>query len=348
MAIALTPIRRQHLQAKPQLPSHGKARCVRSGSLPLVAKQQDSRAVLETPVKTPNRTPTRRPETPFPGLGNHGFVGRIKRSNSTPTVKNVCIDDGLQASDFLGDASGGNSQQWQDKAIIFDWDDTLLPTTFVNSVIAPSRPRGQLYAPVTRHSPFYPGLLAVGQAVRELLTTASKFGRVALVTLSQRPWVVNSADWFLPGLDLQELLDELQIPVYYASEHVSPQAFSLYSQEVFVTAKRSAMETCLNKLFGRASNCKSVMSIGDSEIELFAIQALVDSLSTGRKSPVSASTVSQDGPQCKTVLLCEKPPLVQLKKQLALLISCLEQLDAHQGNLDLELDIGDPRTRGWI
>merc|ERR1712070_941592 len=49
-----------------------------------------------------------------------------------------------------------------------------------------------------------------------VLRKALTLARVAIVTLSMAPWVPFSASRYLPGIDIEELLAELDIPVYYS------------------------------------------------------------------------------------------------------------------------------------
>ncbi|CAE8681647.1 unnamed protein product, partial [Polarella glacialis] len=165
---------------------------------------------------------------------------------------------------------------------------------------------------------------------------ARKNGRVGIVTLAKRPWLTESARIFLPGLDLEKLLDELQIPVFYAFEHVSRRVASFGTPNSYVAAKRNAMSECLAQLFGEAKQCSSAMSIGDSEIELLAIQELMSELAMSRFSTPLESPLQF----CKTVLLRENPSLVQLQRQIESLANSLGSLVDHPGDLSLELGTG--------
>lgn len=219
------------------------------------------------------------------------------------------------------------------KAIIFDWDDTLLPTTFIRMFVMPTLPYTRTQSPLKPDSQFYAGLAEIGNHVRDLLQTASKFGRVGVVTLAERPWLTQSADIFLPGFNVQKILKDLNIPVAYAREFVAEHVVTrMPTMESLVRAKRNAMAQCLNQLCGQPDNLVSVMSLGDSEIELIASRQLCKSLSTRRSSKGGPA-----GPFCKTVLLAEAPTMAQLQKQLDTLNSDMAKLADHQGDLDLEM-----------
>jgi len=99
--------------------------------------------------------------------------------------------------------------------IIFDWDDTLLPTTFI---LQEAMPRDE--GPVTKDMDAFEPLQAHAHVVEAMLRTARRFARVAIITNSLEPWVIASAKNYLPGLDMSALLNELGIQVYYSRQRV--------------------------------------------------------------------------------------------------------------------------------
>jgi len=101
----------------------------------------------------------------------------------------------------------------QSALIIFDWDDTLLPTTFLS----------RYWNDDMSLDPDFPdadALTAHAHLVGFVLRTARRIARVAIVTNSRSPWVLSSGERFLPGLEVEALLNELEIPVYYARRHI--------------------------------------------------------------------------------------------------------------------------------
>lgn len=100
--------------------------------------------------------------------------------------------------------------------IIFDWDDTLFPTSYVTGEVLPSISGGETFPQLPKSSPFYKPLAELAHLVEYVLRAARALARVAIVTLSMSPWVPFSAIRYLPGLDIEELLLELDIPVYYS------------------------------------------------------------------------------------------------------------------------------------
>merc|ERR1719223_2297054 len=120
-------------------------------------------------------------------------------------------------------ASDGESLS---NVIIFDWDDTLLPTSeFRRGASVPA-------VELRQHA----------KLVERTLRAAKECGHVAIVTLSKNQWVTRSADKFLPGLDMPKLLSELDILVYYAFEDDKGRPIASTD---YVELKRSAMAKCL-------------------------------------------------------------------------------------------------------
>lgn len=145
-----------------------------------------------------------------------------------------------------------------DTVFIFDWDDTLFPTWFVSEVVMPCLPpdaKSDSTLPVD--SPFAEALAKHARTVRSLLSSARGIGRVGIVTLAQRPWVLSSAQRFLPGIDFKLVLKELDIPIIYARECLRRPMISQAKIEegvnVFTVAKQAAMLKALKKLYGKKS-----------------------------------------------------------------------------------------------
>lgn len=225
--------------------------------------------------------------------------------------------------------------------IIFDWDDTLLPTSFVTDAIKICPPkyggaavcrrngprRGNVRvgggSKLSKDFPCYEALCRQALLVEELLRSARGLARVAIVTSATRPWVFESAEQYLPGLDLPGLLRELQIPVYYAHEH---QRQELGGLDLEAACKRNAMAEFLQQASAETSSPWNVLSVGDSLAEKDAAKAVT------RWDPLSATATR---PLCKTVKLMADPSLKQLAEELQLLTKQLERLACYGGDADL-------------
>ncbi|CAE8675905.1 unnamed protein product, partial [Polarella glacialis] len=111
-----------------------------------------------------------------------------------------------QGTVVLEEKSGSDSSPLP--VIIFDWDDTLCPTWWIQKVMEPSLCR-------VAASTFYAALEAHARHVEAILRAAKKLGHVDIVTAGNKPWFELSAQ-YLRGVNVSALLKELDIVVYYA------------------------------------------------------------------------------------------------------------------------------------
>lgn len=235
------------------------------------------------------------------------------------------------------DASQGNSRD--NTVIIFDWDDTLFPTWFLQEVVLPCIPGNARDAKLPNDSPFSDTLATYASTLRAVLMVARAFGQVAIVTLAVRPWVLTSAERFLPGLDLAELLRRLEIPVFYARENIKRADACLAQIEegvdVYTVAKRATMLKCLRKHYGkkmassRSSLRMNVISVGDSLAERDAIKEVLWAASEQWPG---------ESPLCKTVKFNHQPTMHHLDDQLRLLTMWLQRMAAHTEDFDISMD----------
>jgi len=238
----------------------------------------------------------------------------------------------------------------QDTVIIFDWDDTLLPTWFITHIMMPCLPDDLVRGgALPAESPFYAGLERHASYVRELLSVARAVGHVAIVTLSSRPWVTTSAAWYLPGLDLDKLLALLDIPVYYSFEQVSKRtlhrAEALANEGVnpHVICKRWAMHRCLKQYYaGKYAAKRNVIAIGDSHVERDAVKDLMWAYSA------FASHFAMPSVLCKTVKLIDEPPLDLLGEELQLLAAWLRNMADHEDDFDFSMDDSKDLASGTL
>jgi len=200
--------------------------------------------------------------------------------------------------------------------IVFDWDDTLFPTTFLSRMSLP------LPVEVVR------ALQAHGKLVEQVLRVASSMAQVSIVTLSQRPWVMQSALQFFSGVDFTALFQQLNITVLHAMEH-GP-APVLCSQLEYQSLKRNAIACSVATNYNKGSMDPSwinLLSIGDSPVEREATKEFI-ALRGGSGTGAEATL-------CKTLKLMEVPTLVNLNAELHQLLPSLSQLVQAQSSFDL-------------
>eukprot|EP00928_Gymnodinium_smaydae_P055308 TRINITY_DN38894_c0_g1_i1.p1 TRINITY_DN38894_c0_g1~~TRINITY_DN38894_c0_g1_i1.p1 ORF type:complete len:325 (+),score=68.95 TRINITY_DN38894_c0_g1_i1:153-1127(+) len=219
-----------------------------------------------------------------------------------------------------------------DTVIIFDWDDTLLPTWFVTEVVSPCLPDLSAEDSVPADSDFAQCLIKHAHMVRETLKAARRIARVGIVTLAQRPWVKSSASKYLLDKNFMKFLKELEIPVVYARECIQRPIVSMAQVEegvnVFTVAKQQAMLKVLRRLSGTSSSWRNVLSIGDSQIERDAMTDIM----------WCHEAFADVMPHCKTVKLMQDPTVEQLGAQLLLLGMWLPAMARFDEDFEITMD----------
>lgn len=241
-------------------------------------------------------------------------------------------ESALQTAGLAAAAAAEPLDSTDDTVIIFDWDDTLFPTWFVSEVVVPCLPPdSNSDSTLPEDSPFAEALTRHALTVRELLSAARGIGRVGIVTLAQRPWVLSSAHRFFPGEDFKQILKDFDIPIIYARECLRRPMISQAKVEegvnIFTIAKQAAMLKALKKLYGKRP-WTNVISIGDSIVERDAITELL----------WSHDQESDRTPCCKTVKLMEEPSVEQLGAELVLLGMWLRSMASHAEDFDVVMD----------
>jgi len=285
---------------------------------------------------------------PAPLASTPSAPSSLTRSNSLPSLKLLdlgsasieSIEESTQKT-VAGDAEAESYSSpsrplarlsQEDTVIIFDWDDTLFPTWYISEVIIPCLPPGVSEDSCLQpDSPFRETMVKHADTMRSMLIAARAIGRVGIVTLSMRPWVFSSAARYLPSIDLEAFLTELQIPIMYARECIRKPFVSMAQVEegvnVLTIAKQAAMQKALKKLYGKRE-WKNVISIGDSIVERDAITEVLWSHGAHLANP----------PCCKTVKLMEEPSVEQLGAELTLLGMWLRSMASFNGDFDVNMD----------
>mmetsp|Transcript_30148 Transcript_30148/g.82863 ORF Transcript_30148/g.82863 Transcript_30148/m.82863 type:complete len:432 (+) Transcript_30148:80-1375(+) len=149
-------------------------------------------------------------------------------------------------------ASGGNGS-----LIIFDWDDTLFPTTALSTA-------GRLLEP--RDGADGADLLPCAFAACQAIRTAKRYGRVVVVTNAMKGWVQEMISRFMPLLE-PELHD---VTVISARSIYEPQGLVEPS-----TWKPLCFQRVVRCLYTDPStgacNMRNLVSIGDSWYERAAV-----------------------------------------------------------------------------
>lgn len=208
-----------------------------------------------------------------------------------------------------------------DSLVIFDWDDTLLPTSVLTA-------GGHFLAEngAAADEPFTSPLVlwtwraelaACAAAGLQALRVAKQHGKVIVVTNAMHGWVHATAARFMP-----QLAAELEgVPVISARSIYEPQGFADPATWKMLCFQRVLQ--CVQFDPWGALGPRSVVSIGDSWHE--------------REAVMRAST--DIGPWCyvKSLKLAERPTMSQITHQLHLFATHFAWLANHQGSLDLSI-----------
>lgn len=199
-----------------------------------------------------------------------------------------------------------------DTLLIFDYDDTLFPTSYLAQ-------RGyKLDGPDA--SPEIQAILdEYSIVVEKTLIDAGAHGRVVIVTNAETGWITLTAQKFMPRLAL--LLNS--IPSISARSTYEPLGIT-NPFEWKLKAFENVIYEHVQRLVAPDSVLvrMNVLSFGDSIHERDAAHQVCASLSS---SPLS----------CKSIKFIERPDITQLTKQHVLIRDNLSKVVAHDGTLDL-------------
>lgn len=193
---------------------------------------------------------------------------------------------------------------------IFDWDDTVLPSTWVQR-------QGLRLDSGSQPTPAHREALAeVAAIVGNTLQLARQHGTVVLVTNAERGWIELSCQKFMPTL--APMLENVKLvsarTTYEGSKAPSPLDWKLRAFEHQIEHFYGS-----DALFDPAQR-KNVFSLGDSVHEREALMRATSEL-----------------PNChpKSLKFVERPDISQICKQHELITGCFDRIVHHVGNLDL-------------
>jgi hypothetical protein len=197
-----------------------------------------------------------------------------------------------------------------ENAIVWDWDDTLLPSSYLAA-------KGYRLDSTERINEVDAQLKELEQTVVSVLSIAVQCGPTHIITNAEEGWVQLSAQKFLPSV--LPLLKSGKIKILSARSTYE----TSYPQNP-MKWKYCAFHSKLSDVFTDNKSQKNVLSFGDSHVEREAIRAVTKSMTNVRT---------------KSVKFAERPSLEQLRRQLDLVVNCFKYILTHDGDLDLQLTI---------
>jgi hypothetical protein len=235
-------------------------------------------------------------------------------ASSDATVSNVDAESESHAPEVPTTASFAAG--FFDKAetlLIFDWDDTILPSTWLNQQGLRLDPDSQ---PTAWHQE---RLHEVALNAIEVFNMAKTFGTVVLVTNAERGWIELSCQKFMPALypSLGSIPIVSARTTYETAALQNPLDWKLLAFENEI--KRFYGAECLAVHEKR----KNIVSLGDSFHE---------------REALLRTTAGLPGCRPKSVKFVERPDISQIVNQHALVLSCFNQLADHDGPFDLRIN----------
>jgi len=190
---------------------------------------------------------------------------------------------------------------------IFDWDDTLFPTSWLQH-------RGLFSSVVTLSREEDLQLEELAASIKATLKLALQFGKVVIVTNAEQFWVERSCTSFMPSLvGLLMDIDIISARTAYEQGGREPSEW-----------KCLAFASELDHFCGSQGDGHqwNIVSLGDSLHELTALKS-----------------VTKDMPDCcaKSIKLFDVPSIEQLIEQHELLLNCLLDVVEHNGDMDVEI-----------
>jgi hypothetical protein len=147
--------------------------------------------------------------------------------------------------------------------------------------------------------------------MEHMLRAAKELGHVAIVTLGQNPWVLQSAAKWLPMLDFKALLEELDIQVIHARDCIKKKHMAMAERaegvNLYTTAKMLGMKKVICRHRKRGGFAGNVICIGDSQFEHDAVKDLTWAMSE-EMHDLKLS--------CKNVRFMTQPSLKELDLQI--------------------------------
>lgn len=196
---------------------------------------------------------------------------------------------------------------YEDTILIFDWDDTVLPSTWISE-------QGLTLCEDSVPTATHMALLdKVAERAAQTLAVAKRYGKVVLVTNAERGWIELSCQKFLPSL-YQSLADVKIFSARSTYEHKGVASPFEWKYLAFESEIRGFYESFTS------DRRKNVISFGDSAHEREALIRVTERM---------------QNVHTKSLKFVERPEVEQLLKEHELITGCFRYIVHHDGNLDM-------------
>eukprot|EP00188_Purpureofilum_apyrenoidigerum_P001799 Plantae.Rhodophyta-Purpureofilum_apyrenoidigerum.ctg20308.p1 GENE.Plantae.Rhodophyta-Purpureofilum_apyrenoidigerum.ctg20308~~Plantae.Rhodophyta-Purpureofilum_apyrenoidigerum.ctg20308.p1 ORF type:complete len:270 (+),score=53.87 Plantae.Rhodophyta-Purpureofilum_apyrenoidigerum.ctg20308:317-1126(+) len=249
-----------------------------------------------------------------------GDVGRglyKEEENGFRRVYSEVMRELLEQFDAMNDRRGEGAEKRssatfrKDTVFLFDWDDTVMPTTFLGE--EESR-RG--YLTLSSYARFK--FLELDRLVVAVLKKASAFGKVVIVTNAADGWVQMSAARYMPMVNA--MLSEGNIKVisarssYFEKFPKAPLEWKVHAFHDELCCIKPVVDGDLN-----------LIVLGDSLSDQYAAHTVVSRLQETLDMPTIL----------KFVKLIDRPSLEQLQKQMSLVLLNIDRLVSYKSAFDI-------------
>ena len=198
-----------------------------------------------------------------------------------------------------------NDSQRHNNLIIFDWDDTLLPTSFLlykNKIELNNKLSEKDQAKISK----------LEQSVKNLLTLSLSKGDVYIITNAGEGWVEESAKTYYPNI--KEILEQIEvISARKDFEAKFPENSKLWKINAFLDLKKRLNDTLIT----------NIICLGDSIFEMEAGKIL------------AANFIHA---VIKTIKFKENPKPEELNKQLNLVLNQFNSIFTSSKNLTVRVE----------
>lgn len=262
------------------------------------------------------------------------------------------------AEETLATIGRRNSQEFfsakKQTLLIFDWDDTLFPTTYVRDDMDLSwrKPMKDQDLSPREKADITKNLDVCAVKVVDLLRSANKLGKLVLVTLARSPWVFESSKNFFPAVG--ELIKELNVPVVYAQDgiHVDYDKQEMSSDEevekFWSGVKGKAIARECRDFYSQyeGQSWKNVISIGDSDFERLGTQSATEDYMKeigleGNCSKVVDVNGHMYKVRTKTFKMVDQPTIEELTVEVDMLKTWLPLMVKLDSGFDVNLNNAD-------
>jgi len=248
-----------------------------------------------------------------PGLFHEDAAERGPAPPSAPPVDAEVAARPLQRAGADVGAAGRSAPFTREETLfVFDWDDTILPSSWIQSQ-GLRLDAGSVVCAWQRAR-----LAEVAAAAGETLRLAKLCGTVVLLTNAERGWIELSCLKFLP--ELLPVIEGIKIvsarTTYERPDCAQPLQWKLRAFEAEIA------RACGAEALADPARRKNIHSLGDSVHEREALL----------RATVGA-------PNCcwKSLKFVDRPDIWQLLSQHATVVHSFDQVVQHDGNLDLTL-----------